>query len=1119
MALPMFAITLFVSAFLLFLVQPMIGKLILPKLGGTPQVWNTCMVFFQSVLLLGYAYTHSVSTRLKLRQQLTVHGILLLLPVLMLLVFPFYATVRDWDPPTEGNPIPSTLLVLATVVGIPFFVVSTSAPLLQRWFAYSGDPSAKDPYFLYGASNLGSLLSLFFYPVLIEPMTVLSSQTTIWFVGYVTLAALVIYCAYMIYKVAPPDSELTAGAAAYDMPPPPPAEVPEAVAPAPVPSPSVAASTAVKSGPAPGGRSAQRKKGLKTPGKADDPAPVESAPIAPIVLTGATAEMTWWRRIRWVLLAAVPSSLMLGVTSYVSTDLSPFVYVWVVPLALYLLSFILVFMKMWTGKHVVTFGSSAYTPHQIMLYVAQPLGLIVICFIVMKGGFDPLMPTIAIMLGFFATALACHGEMAVDRPNPKYLTEFFLLMSVGGMLGGLFNGIVAPVVFQQGVLEFYVAIVVACVVRPQYIASGWFDELILNSFPGFQGWVRNQGDEMAKSLGRTPPRTTYMFNVFLDVVFGFFILSMAYWLTSTLSPNYEDSEENLIKVMKFLKLPMTGTWLGILANVLIFFTPMVFCFFFAGRPLRIGLAVMGLLLGNMYYASRDTRGVIEARRTYFGLLRVMEHREICRDEEESMDFNNKEDPLILEGNRVAPPYYFTYLMHGTTYHGRNYYSNFTKDKYQKHRVDLSRLSTTYYHRYGPVGAVMERDNWFTMPAGAVTRGVGLGAGKQNSFHADSRLPTSIMGLLATPGGNMAGAMGAVIDVWSEPPFATIGLGTGTMASYARPFQHMTYYEIDEVIREFSLPDGGVDGRFTYLQNAIKRGVNLEVIMGDARQSLDVMMGDDSQPKQAEKQAERRRKYNLVNSLVFSGDFGSEKFTYKKPSPSTTPIRQKYYKALNVDAFSSDAIPIHLVTKQAIKLYMDTLTDDGVLCVHTSNRHMDLVRPVARIAMELSKESVAAGGPEINCRVGKDLGEKERYMGHFTSEYVMIYRGDGFSKYLDNLEKKKKEFIKSKAMRALPARSERDKRVQYGRAPDGWQILNSEVEWYDPYKDHGEGQIINNEYVFVKMPITEKDSVWTDDYSHILSVVRWHLPPWFWWAVGASAVGIIALIGFLLKKRD
>src|SRR5215207_3912310 len=175
LALPLYAFTLFVSAFILFLVQPIVGKIILPKLGGTPQVWNTCMVFFQMVLLAGYAYTHNVSTRLTLRQQLMAHGVLLLLPLIVLLPIPFALGLVDpsysiWTfvPDLGSNPIPSTLGILFTYVALPFLVVATSAPLLQKWFAHTGHPASKDPYFLYGASNFGSMLSLIVYPLLIE---------------------------------------------------------------------------------------------------------------------------------------------------------------------------------------------------------------------------------------------------------------------------------------------------------------------------------------------------------------------------------------------------------------------------------------------------------------------------------------------------------------------------------------------------------------------------------------------------------------------------------------------------------------------------------------------------------------------------------------------------------------------------------------------------------------------------------------------------------------------------------------------------------------------------------------------------------------------------------------
>src|SRR5262249_54583389 len=153
LALPLFTVTLFVSAFILFLVQPMIGALILPKLGGAPQVWNTCMVFFQSVLLAGYAYSHYVTTRLPFKKQLVVHGIVILLPSLVLIPLGGPFNVASWTPPAGTNPIFATLALLAFIVGLPFFAVSTSAPLLQKWFTRTDHPSAKDPYFLYSASN------------------------------------------------------------------------------------------------------------------------------------------------------------------------------------------------------------------------------------------------------------------------------------------------------------------------------------------------------------------------------------------------------------------------------------------------------------------------------------------------------------------------------------------------------------------------------------------------------------------------------------------------------------------------------------------------------------------------------------------------------------------------------------------------------------------------------------------------------------------------------------------------------------------------------------------------------------------------------------------------------
>ena len=199
-----FGLTLFVSATLLFLVQPMIGKMILPQLGGTPAVWNTCMVFFQGVLLFGYGYTHQLTTTQTTRRQLIIQGILLFLPFIVL---PF--SLGNWVPETDSNPIFSVMKILLLMVGLPFLVVSATAPLMQKWFLHTGHPAAKDPYFLYGASNFGSMLGLALYPTVVEPWLPVTptgegpwylSQVHLWAAGYALFVALVVGSAVLVWQ-------------------------------------------------------------------------------------------------------------------------------------------------------------------------------------------------------------------------------------------------------------------------------------------------------------------------------------------------------------------------------------------------------------------------------------------------------------------------------------------------------------------------------------------------------------------------------------------------------------------------------------------------------------------------------------------------------------------------------------------------------------------------------------------------------------------------------------------------------------------------------------------------------------------------------------------------------
>jgi hypothetical protein len=850
-----YAATLFVSAFILFLVQPMIGKLVLPKLGGTPQVWNTCMVFFQMVLLLGYFYTHAVSTRLKPRQQLILHSIVILLPFIIFVVFPFSYIRYNWVPPLGSNPVLATLVLLFQVVGLPFFVVSTTAPLLQKWFGLSGHPAAKDPYFLYGASNLGSLLSLLVYPSLIEPFTLLNTQAYIWMAGFGLLALLVFLCVGMVWapsgkhpfaenKLAEAPKVVAGGG-----------ELATAIKPAPkssVPSPSRLGGSAAEEGP-----------------------------------TSTVAEVDWPRRLRWIGLAAVPSSLMLGVTYHITTDLSPVPLFWLIPLTLYLLSFILVFARwpvVWTE-----------TPHTAMV-ILQPLGIVMMLLFEMVhtgGAADVWWPITFNVLGFFLTTMVCHGELAKDRPSTAHLTEFYLCMSVGGMLGGMLNGLIAPLV--PFVFEFNLAVIAACLLRPTIPFGNFLDTLISGMAEGGPEPVRP-----AKGRGKPAPVAR----------------ASAGGPTPGLSYGLDVAVGVGIGVLAFLMIMVSAN------QMLTFGVPLFLSVVFMFRPLRFGLAIAGIILANeLYILNAQSNSVLFRTRSYFGSIVVRRGWE------------------TKEGRQGDE---YKTLLHGTTDHGRNYAKAESPEK------DYSRLATTYYHRKCPVGVVMENYNWFH------DKSVTL-----DTFQSDVRMPAGLvlqgaMGALGTA----PMPLGELVECWTEPPYAVIGLGTGTMGSYARLFQHCHFYEIDDQIRKLSLPHsvagkmpdaGSAAGYFLYLQEAIDRGAHVQVLMGDARQRM---------------------------ALPYQNFYQWGENPTKVPNGGP----MGFYHMMVVDAFSSDAIPAHLLTKEAFQMYFQHLTEEGILCVHTSNRHLDLPLVVADIAQNLG----------LVCKRGHyEPAAADR--GATSSEWVMVAR--------------------------------------------------------------------------------------------------------------------------------
>jgi spermidine synthase len=476
-----FALAIFVSATLLFLVQPMFTKMVLPLLGGAPGVWNTCLVFYQAALLTGYAYAHVAPRYLGVRRQAVFHVALLILIVFTLPI----GISHGWTPPPTSNPVLWLLLLLSVSVGLPFFVISTTAPLLQKWFAHTGHAHAHDPYFLYGASNLGSLLALMCYPVLVEPYLRLGHQAWVWAGGYLLLIGLISLCALMLWRSAGAAPELAETLAA-------------------------------------------------------------AAPFQP-----AAPPLTLSQRCWWVLLAFAPSSLLLGVTSYISTDIASVPLLWVVPLALYILTFVLVFAR------------RPLLPHRLMLFL-EPYLIIPVAitfFLPMKGIL--LLPLY--LLTFFMIAMVCHGELMKARPPASQLTEFYLWMSVGGVLGGVFNALVAPMVFNS-VIEFPLIIVLACLLRPGQASEA--------------GKSNNQLEDYLRPL-----------------LFAVTLAGIAWGLKGL--PNQWQT----------------------LAKVLVACLVGVICYSFRLQPRRFALGVGVLILSGLWFQPGSNR-VLLRERNFFGVLKV-----------------------------------------------------------------------------------------------------------------------------------------------------------------------------------------------------------------------------------------------------------------------------------------------------------------------------------------------------------------------------------------------------------------------------------------------------------------------------------------------------------------
>lgn len=372
--LAVFTGTLSLSAFLLFSVQPMFARMVLPQLGGSPSVWAVSMCFFQAALLAGYCYAHVVNRFVPAHLAPLLHLSLMGLAVLALPI----GLPAAWSEPPAGDAYLWLIGLLAAGVGLPFFAVSANAPLLQAWFARSGHPHASDPYFLYGASNFGSLIALLAYPVLLEPFAGLGVQAMLWTSGFLVLGFAVAACGLL-------------GCA--------------------------------------------------------------HAPIVATSRVAAEARPAVMQRLSWVAMAFVPSGLLVAFTSYVTTDIASAPFLWVIPLATFLATFVFVFRD------------SPLIPHRVMLLLQPVATAGVLVGFSLAANLGGLLAWLAAGLAFFTTTMVCHRELYDRRPASAHLTEFYLWMSLGGVLGGVFAAIVAPQLFSA-IWEFPLLLVLGMMVRP-----------------------------------------------------------------------------------------------------------------------------------------------------------------------------------------------------------------------------------------------------------------------------------------------------------------------------------------------------------------------------------------------------------------------------------------------------------------------------------------------------------------------------------------------------------------------------------------------------------------------------------------------------------------------------
>lgn len=749
--------TLVLSSALMFFVEPYAAKVLLPLLGGGPAVWNTCVCYFQLVLLLGYMYAHWLSKQSSLARQLFFHALIIWLPAVLLLIQPPTITDTLRGMPgffsgvgAETQPILWLLLTLTCMIGGMFFAISTTAPLLQKWYTRSRFSGSSDPYFLFAASNFGGLAGLLLYPFLIEPNLPLAQQANGLSVCYLAVAIMVSLSGLLVYR----SSEHGTNATSEPTPPEP----------------------------------------AETPASSTTPSRTAYA--------------------RWLLLSAIPSSLVLGLTTHVTSELSSIPLFWIVPLALYLVSFI------------ITFGRCPATVIRFVKILAPCLvacSVMVIAsdngYLLVGGGEAYITTGIALqLLTLLAVCVACHGQIAQQRPSPAHLTAFYFIISLGGVLGSAFNTLVAPTIFRSG-HEYLLVLLLAGVtvahlpsMRRKHPCSESTDSVTAPAPDSISGW--------SKEIPFVIPM----------VVLGVTLLC---WFGYALMKPDAPLGDQTVR-------PETG----VLELVLRFVAPLVVCMLLSRKQaqFKLGLASICTVV-ILHVFAHDDEHVVFRNRNFFGQIAVATFRDTAE------------------------------LWNGANLHGTESLNPVLRGKPE-----------AYLYTDGPIGKLL--DYLSDKERQRVSGGIVPGEEAQPEALSDAEKRQLFIR-------QMQNAQ------FVPPPYAVMGLGTGVASALAKPGQTVAFFEINPQVVEIARNPFF----FTYLYEARKRKVNLRIIKGDARTSIQ-----------------------------------------KEPSG--------FYQLIIGDAFNSSSIPSHLITRDAIQIYLRKLKPGGALAFNTTG-YFDLKPVLAKAAEELN----------------------------------------------------------------------------------------------------------------------------------------------------------------------